>query len=176
MLPAYSRKYACLPRYDSFLQGPGSYSDSFFTPSYLHNSRYISRLDAAHRAKLAAQHRDPAVPAPSNALSASSSHPNLHRMAPSHRGMTYDIIEKEPVSDDDLMPLPTRWDEQNKYTGLELSNDGLEVRYTGPVNRHDNNEAASVRADHPMPPCCGIYYFEITIQSKPKEGYVVYTV
>lgn len=93
-------------------------------------------------------------------------------MAPSHRGMTYDIIEKEPPSDEEqLMPLPSRWNERDRYNGLELSNGGLEVRYTGPVNKHDN-EAAAVRADHPMPPQCGIYYFEITIQSKPKEGYV----
>lgn len=173
LLPTYSRKFASLPGYDPFSQGPGSYNDTFFTPSYLSNSRYIHRLDAAHRAKLAAQHRDPtSASSTSNPLSTSSSNANLHRMAPSHRGMTYDIIEKEPPSDDEhLMPLPSRWNDQDKYGGLELSNGGLEVRYTGPVNKHDH-EAASVRADHPMPPQCGIYYFEITIQSKPKEGYV----
>lgn len=171
LLPTYSRKFTGLPGYDPFSPGPGSYSDTFFTPSYLHNSRYIYRLDAAHRAKLAAQHRD-ASSSTSNPLSASSSHVNLHRMAPSHRGMTYDIIEKEPPVDDDLpMPLPTRWNDQDKYTGLELSNGALEVRYTGPVNKHDH-DAAAVRADHPMPAQCGIYYFEITIQSKPREGYV----
>lgn len=171
LLPTYSRKFAGLPGYDPFSQGPGSYTDTFFTPSYLSNSRYIHRLDAAHRAKLAAQQRDAAsASSTSNPLSTSSSNANLHRMAPSHRGMTYDIIEKEPPSDDDhLMPLPSRWNEQDKYSGLELSNGGLEIRYTGPVNKHDH-EAASVRADHPMPPQCGIYYFEITIQSKPKEG------
>lgn len=174
LLPPYSRKYAGLPGYDPFTPGPGSYSDTFFTPSYLHNSRYIYRLDAAHRAKLAAQQREPAAPSSStsNPLSASSSNVNLHRMAPSHRGMTYDIIEREiPGDDDQLMPLPSRWNEHDKHAGLELSNGGLEVRYTGPVHKHDH-DAAAVRADHPMPPQCGIYYFEITVQSKPREGYV----
>jgi hypothetical protein len=174
LLPPYSRKYADLPGYDPFTPGPGSYSDTFFTPSYLHNSRYIYRLDAAHRAKLAAQQREPAAPSSStsNPLSASSSNVNLHRMAPSHRGMTYDIIEREtPGDDDQLMPLPSRWNEHDKHAGLELSNGGLEVRYTGPVHKHDH-DAAAVRADYPMPPQCGIYYFEITVQSKPREGYV----
>lgn len=91
--------------------------------------------------------------------------------------MTYDIIEKPPPSDDDEhhnrhpMPLPSCLSETEKHHGLELTNAGLEVRYMGPVNKSDQ-EAAAVRADHPMPPQCGIYYFEITILSKPKEGMI----
>lgn len=172
-LPAYSRQFASYLGYDGFLHGAtgssssSSSSSSFFVPSYLRNSRYVERLEAAHRAKLAAQRDAAARPS----LSASSSHVNLHRMAPSHRGVTYDIIEKEPPGqDDDLMPLPSRWNESDKYVGLDLLNDGLEVRYMGPPNKHDH-EAAAVRADHPMPPQCGIYYFEVTILSKSKEGY-----
>lgn len=34
------------------------------------------------------------------------------------------------------------------------------------------DEAASVRSDHPMPRECGIYYFEITILSRHKDGTV----
>ncbi|KAL2864906.1 uncharacterized protein BJX67DRAFT_373546 [Aspergillus lucknowensis] len=164
-LPSYSRKFASLPTYDSFFQNPGSFSDtaSSFTPSYLHNSRYISRLDAARRAKPASQ-RDGA--------SVASTQGSLPRIAPSYRGMTYDIIDREPASDDDHpMPLPSRWNDSDKYQGLELPNDGLEVRYTGAVNKQDH-EAAAVRADYPMPPQCGIYYFEITIHAKPKEGMI----
>lgn len=87
--------------------------------------------------------------------------------------MTYEIIEKElSTSADQLMPLPSQWSSSDRYAGLELSNDGLDVRYSGPVHKHDH-EAAALRADHPMPPQCGIYYFEIKIESKPKEGYVV---
>ncbi|EAU38602.1 conserved hypothetical protein [Aspergillus terreus NIH2624] len=175
-LPPYSRKYASFPRSDPFFQNPGTFSDaasgSSFTPSYLRNSRYISRLDAAQRAK-AASHRDVFSSShASNPLSTSSSQASLPRMAPSHRGMTYDIIERETPGDDDhLLPLPSRWNDSDKYSGLELTNGGLEVRYTGAVNKHDH-EAAAVRADNPMPPQCGIYYFEITILSKPKEGMI----
>ncbi|KAI9043531.1 putative Ran-binding protein (RanBP10) [Aspergillus affinis] len=175
-LPPYSRKYASFSRSDLLFQNPGGLSDpvpSFFTPSYLRNSRYIARLDAARRAKQAFQ-RDAICSAsnPNNPLSTSSSQSSLPRITPSHRGMTYDIIEREPPGDDDhLLPLPSRWSDGDKYAGLELTNGGLEVRYTGPVNKHEH-EAAAVRADNPMPPQCGIYYFEITILSKPKEGMI----
>lgn len=174
-LPPYSRKYANSSRPDLFFQNPGGLSDpaaAFFTPSYLRNSRYISRLDAARRAKLASQRDAVCSSTPNIPLSTSSSQASLPRIAPSHRGMTYDIIEREPPGDDDhLLPLPSRWSDSDKYAGLELTNGGLEVRYTGPVNKHEH-EAAAIRADNPMPPQCGIYYFEITILSKPKEGYV----
>lgn len=175
-LPPYSRKYASYLRPNDFTQGLGlTDGPSFFTPSYLRNSRYISRLDAAHRAKLAAQQRDASTSTSTSnpPLSTSSSNAHLPRMAPSHRGMTYEIIEKEPsTTADELMPLPSQWSSSDKYPGLELSNDNLDVRYTGPVHKHDH-EAAALRADHPMPPQCGIYYFEIKIESKPKEGYVL---
>ncbi|EGC45852.1 ran-binding protein [Histoplasma capsulatum var. duboisii H88] len=108
-------------------------------------------------------------------LSASSSNVNLHRLAPSHRGMTHEIIEHPPSSSDDdnllVMPLPSRWSDQHKNAGLDLLNDGLEVRYLGNPLKLDH-EAAACRADHPMPPQCGIYYFEVTILSKPKDGMI----
>ncbi|KAL4901794.1 hypothetical protein BDW74DRAFT_169979 [Aspergillus multicolor] len=166
-LPPYSRKFASFPAYDPFFQSLGNFPESpssSFTPSYLRNSRYMSRLDAARRIKSGSQ-RD--------AASVSSVQGNLPRIAPSYRGMTYDIIDREPVGDDDdhITPLPSRWSDSDKYPGLELPNDGLEIRYTGPLDKQ-SHVAASVRADHPMPPQCGIYYFEITIHSKPKEGVI----
>lgn len=172
-LPPYSRKYANYLRSTDFSRGLGlTDSPSFFTPSYLRNSRYISRLDAAHRAKLATG-RDPSTSTSNPPLSASSSNVHLPRMAPSHRGMTHEIIEREPpTTTDELMPLPSQWSSSDRYSGLELSDEGRGVRYTGPAHKHDH-EAAALRADHPMPPQCGIYYFEIKIESKPKEGYVV---
>lgn len=172
-LPFYSRKYASASRPSDFPNGLAlSDSPPFFTPSYLRHSRYISRLEAAHQAKLAAQQQDASSSTLTSnpPLSASSSHVHLPRMPPSHRGMTHDIIEREaPTTTDPLMPLPTQWSSSDKYNGLELSPDGLDVRYSGPTHKHDH-EAAALRADNPMPPQCGIYYYEIRIESKPKEG------
>lgn len=172
-LPPWSRKYGGFLRSAEFPHGLGlTDTPAFLIPSYLRNSRYIARLETAHRAKIATQQRDPSSTTSNPALSASSSNVHLPRIAPSHRGMTYEIIEKEPPAPaDPLMPLPSQWSSVDKFSGLELSNENFDVRYTGPMHKHDH-EAAALRADHPMPPQCGIYYFEVKIESKPKEGYV----
>ncbi|KAK2756090.1 Ran-binding protein 9 [Arachnomyces sp. PD_36] len=191
-LPSYSRRYASTLDYTTssspLRHHPPSSSAAnttippFFTPSYLTNSKYVAKLEAAHRAKQAAQkessqnHNNNTTTSSttnqnSSSLSASSSNVNLHRMAPSHRGMTYDIIEHHPPREEEnLMPLPTKWNDADKCAELDLSHEGLEVRHK--VQGQKEHDAAAVRADHPMPPQCGIYYFEVTILTKPKEGMI----
>lgn len=169
-LPPYSRQFANMPGYSS--NGYGS-AGSFFTPSYLRNSRYVAKLEEAHRAKVAAE-REHASTHSSNpaSLSTSSSNVNLHRMAPSHRGMTYDIIEHAPLSEDDsLMPLPSKWSDEERNSGLDVLGDGLEIRYNGPSSKTDM-DAAAARADFPMSAQCGIYYFEVEIKNKSKDGMI----
>lgn len=149
----------------------GAHNSGFFKPTYLRESKYMEKLEAAHKAKLAAQ-REAHSAHSSNpgSLSTSSSSVSLHKMAPSHRGMTYEIIEHQMLVDDEsLTPLPSKWAEADKSAGLEIGADGLDVKYVGLTKLHDH-EAASARADNPMPPQCGIYYFEVTIVSKGKEG------
>lgn len=84
--------------------------------------------------------------------------------------MTYDIIESNPPKEEDeeLIPLPSRWSEQDKYPGLDISNDGRDVKYSGTGSKAEI-EAASVRTDYPMSPACGIYYFEVEIKNKNKD-------
>ena len=83
--------------------------------------------------------------------------------------MTYDIIESNPPKEEEhLMPLPTGWSEQDKYPGLDVMNDGQDLKYSGSASKADI-EAASVRADYPMSPACGIYYFEVEIKQKSKD-------
>lgn len=167
-----------------------------FTPSYLRNSSYAARLHADHQRERArarsgvfGDHQDD-VNAASRYSAAgqvgSQSVAGFPRIAPSHRGMTHEVIERDSPSmssdaadgaaagaEDEAMPkLPSRWSDTDRHTMLETLHGGLEVKYTGPLNKHDH-EAAAVRTDHAMPPQCGIYYFEITILSKPKEGCVI---
>ncbi|MCJ1322701.1 Ran-binding protein 9 [Xylographa vitiligo] len=151
---------------------PGS--GGFFVPTYLRDSKYLERLEDAHRAKVLAQKETTVAHTNghSASLSKNSSSVSLHKLAPSHRGMTYDIIEHQPAAVfDGPTPLPSKWLELDKYGGLEIVGDGLEVRYTGPLRTHDH-EAAAARADHPMPSQCGIYYYEVTIISKGKDGMI----
>lgn len=35
-----------------------------------------------------------------------------------------------------------------------------------------HNDAASVRTTHPVPAACGLYYFEVKIISKGRDGYM----
>lgn len=144
--------------------------NGFFTPTYLRGSKHIERLEAAYKARLVAQREaHPPHSVPHGSLSTSSSSVSLYKMAPSHRGMTYEIIEHQPHLDDEgVTPLPSKWAAVNKNGGLEISADGLDVRFVGPTKLSDH-EGAAARSDHPMPPQCGMYYFEVTIVSKGKE-------
>ena len=149
-------------------------ANMFIRPSYLRGTRYLEKLEAVYSTKIAGQ-RD-AVAAQSTStpasLSASSSSVSLHRMAPSHRGMTYDIVENHPAWDDDTVPpLPSKWADVDRCGGLEVFSDGQDIRYLPGLKTHDH-EAAAARTDFPMPPQCGIYYYEVTLLSKGKEGYV----
>lgn len=145
----------------------------FFIPSYLRGSRQARRMDEVNSARLAAQ-RDARSAHSSNAasLSTSSSSLNLHKMVPSHRGMTHDIIERATTQipyEEMASPLPSRWVASHEVSGLDLGHAGLEARYSGLTKQHD--EAAVVRGDHPIPRECGIFYFEVTVGTKQKERY-----
>jgi hypothetical protein len=127
-------------------------------------------LEEAHTAKLAAQ-REYKSTHSSNAasLSTSSSSVNLHKVAPSHRGLTHEVIERAPVFvDEPVTHWPTKWNESDRFNQLELDEGGRLAKFSGTQKTHD--EAAAVRADFPMPRQCGIYYFEMTVMSKGKEG------
>ncbi|KAG4432636.1 hypothetical protein IFR05_011889 [Cadophora sp. M221] len=172
-LPRFSSAFGALVNGHGYGGLGGGHGDQFFTPSYLKGSKYVQRLEDAHRAKVAAHKEGHSTHSSQpGSLSTSASSLNLHtKIAPSHRGMTYDLIEKAPpIEDEMLAPLPSRWNSQDKYGGLEVLSDGQEVKFTGPKSDRERDlEACAIRADHPMPPQCGIYYFEVTIISRKRE-------
>jgi hypothetical protein len=175
-LPSFSSAFGSLTNGPSYGGSGGGHTDHFFVPSYLRGSKYVQRLEEAHRAK-APMHKDgSAQSSQPNSLSTSASSINLQaKMVPSHRGRPFDLIEKTPSTEDEVVPpLPTKWNTQDKYGALEVMGDGLEVKFTGSKSVNDRDyEACAIRADHPMPPQCGIYYFEVTIMSRKREEYVV---
>jgi hypothetical protein len=67
-------------------------------------------------------------------------------------------------------PLPRQWSTVYKCQTLNLSHGNLRVTYKGPGKTH--KDAASVRTEYPIPAACGIYYFEIKIVSKGRDGYM----
>lgn len=173
-LPKSSSAYGLLANGNGY-GDVGGHMEHFFVPSYLKGSRYVQKLEEAYKAKLLSHKDGPSAHSSQpGSLSTSNSSINLHaKIAPSHRGMTYDLIEKAPPVEDDVLPsLPTGWNGNDKSGGLEVLSDGQEVKFTGVKSSSDrDHEACAIRADHPMPPQCGIYYFEVTIISRKREEY-----
>lgn len=167
-LPSYSSQSG----HWNSMGAPAQEVPPFFVPSYLRGSKHAEKLEEVHKAKLAAQREHKSTHS-SNAgsLSTSSSSVNLHKMAPSHRGLAHEVIERAPVLiDEPVAPWPTRWNDGDRFSQLELEDGGRMAKFAGTQKTHD--EAAAVRADFPMPRQCGIYYYEITVISKGKDGYV----
>lgn len=75
-----------------------------------------------------------------------------------------------PNVNEEETPLPRAWSTKDKYTYIGLSQNNLRVHYKGHGKTH--KDAASVRATHPIPAACGLYYFEVRIVSKGRDGYM----
>ncbi|RIB18788.1 hypothetical protein C2G38_2084758, partial [Gigaspora rosea] len=63
-----------------------------------------------------------------------------------------DLDLKTSYSD---IALPTAWDIKDKSPFIDIDSSGLKVNYKDP----DDFKAAVVRANHPVPSECGIFYF-----------------
>lgn len=59
--------------------------------------------------------------------------------------------------------IGTRWRENGNFS--------TDANAIGPVKNSDQ-DAASVRANHPIPPSTGLFYFEATILSKGRDGFI----
>ncbi|EGF84396.1 hypothetical protein BATDEDRAFT_2468, partial [Batrachochytrium dendrobatidis JAM81] len=66
--------------------------------------------------------------------------------------------------------LPSSWNPKDKGSILDLSNNNVRVSYQG--SGKSDADAASVRANTFIPPQTGIYYFEIAVTSKGRDGYI----
>lgn len=72
--------------------------------------------------------------------------------------------------DPSLYPLPVAMSAEDRSNRLDLAEEGRVVKYTGP-GRNDS-DAAAVRSNIPLPPQVGIYFYEVTVTSKGREGYI----
>jgi len=75
-----------------------------------------------------------------------------------------------PFVKQDDTPLPRAWSTKDKYNYIGLSQNNLRVHYKGHGKNH--KDASSVRATYPIPASCGLYYFEVKIVSKGRDGYM----
>lgn len=70
----------------------------------------------------------------------------------------------------DVNLLPKHWSSKDKANFIILSEDGLKVHYKGVGKTH--KDAAAVRATHSIPQSCLLYYYEVKIVSKGRDGYM----
>ncbi|XP_015610415.1 ran-binding protein 9 isoform X2 [Cephus cinctus] len=75
-----------------------------------------------------------------------------------------------PMVNEEETPLPRSWSPKDKYSYIGLSQNNLRVHYKGYGKTH--KDAASVRTTHSIPAACGLYYFEVKIVSKGRDGYM----
>uniref|UniRef100_T1IZ84 Ran-binding protein 9 n=1 Tax=Strigamia maritima TaxID=126957 RepID=T1IZ84_STRMM len=75
-----------------------------------------------------------------------------------------------PMVNEEETALPKSWSPKDKYNFIGLSQNNLRVHYKGVGKTH--KDAASVRATHAIPAACGLYYFEVKIVSKGRDGYM----
>lgn len=74
---------------------------------------------------------------------------------------------------DDISKLPQIWSAESRAPPIGLTADYLGAYFrTHNRREEDDKSAAAIRADHPIPPSCLLYYFEIKIISKGKEGFI----
>ncbi|KAG0254435.1 hypothetical protein DFQ27_006838 [Actinomortierella ambigua] len=76
------------------------------------------------------------------------------------------VEERSPLK----YQLPSRWSCTDKLDQMELAEDDLQVKYVG--EGEEDTDAAAIRANRPIPPQCGIYYFEVYIKNKGRHGYI----
>lgn len=65
---------------------------------------------------------------------------------------------------------PSAWSQKDKCKHLTLDESLLRVSYKG--SRKYENDAAAVRADCPIPPSAGIFYWEVHIVDKGRVGHI----
>lgn len=70
----------------------------------------------------------------------------------------------------DVDELPLSWSNKDKASFITLSDNNLRVHYKGIGKGH--KDAASVRAEKPIPQSCLLYYYEIKVICKGRDGYM----
>ncbi|KAG2235865.1 hypothetical protein INT48_008168, partial [Thamnidium elegans] len=67
--------------------------------------------------------------------------------------------------------LPQFWLKTIKSRYLEISSNGYDLSYTTRLGKNDVSETATIHTNFPIRPQCGIYYFEIRVVRKGRDGY-----
>lgn len=177
-LPAFSRAFDVFMAADDD-DDEESTKAKFFVPTYLKSSTYMQKLREAEEAKIQAK-KDSKRPSVSKSPSNGVGFAPASLPPGSHRGLSHTVIERPQAFEEktQLAPLPTRWNTNDIAEGLELTDNGLGVKFSDSRPSHErerDHEAYAVRADFSIPPQLGIYYYEVQILSGKRDEYVIHS-
>ncbi|KAF4983314.1 hypothetical protein FZEAL_1252 [Fusarium zealandicum] len=142
-LPSFSRAFNMLMAAEAADGSFQNEQEPFFVPSYLEGSTYVQQLEEAYRSKLQAHDSTP--------TSANGFTQNLTTFTPqhplppgSHRGMSHTVIERPPSFEEEhtLAPLPSRWNKDDQWGGIEIQPDGLSIKFAGAKSQHEREPEA----------------------------------
>ncbi|KAJ2933593.1 hypothetical protein H1R20_g3540, partial [Candolleomyces eurysporus] len=77
------------------------------------------------------------------------------------RRATAPTPQPAPTQPQAVFSLPTKWSVTDRSIHLTISQDGRDLTYTA---GNGDKDGASARTDIPIPPACGIYYYEVEIR------------
>lgn len=69
------------------------------------------------------------------------------------------------------IPLPVSWDKRITHASLSVGSDGRELVFAGPSSTGEAN-AGAARTVYPIPPACGIWYYEVEILERGSKACV----
>lgn len=67
-------------------------------------------------------------------------------------------------------PYPTCWNPEDRCGLLNIGHDRMRIEYVG--EGKNDGEAASIRADQPIPAQIGVFYYEMSIKNKGRDGFI----
>ncbi|KAK7468487.1 hypothetical protein VKT23_002993 [Stygiomarasmius scandens] len=136
---------------------PPSSPVSFPVPAYLNHSslRHLLQTDVS-----------PTLPITHRQYLSSTDSDDDSNVSPPPR-------DPGPVTSlDHPLQLPTRWDSETCHQHLSLSDNGRELTFQSASSTTTDSNAAAARTVQPIPPACGIYYYEVKVQSKGQKAYI----
>lgn len=143
-------------------------------PNYLKDSPYAELVKRQYKQRRANhssdKQRDNVLPGSTDSTPSSVySAIRKAKLKASGSAFLLSVDNADKLEDMDLR-LPSAWNPNDKGQCVELSSDNRRLKYVG-VGK-DDTDAASVRSNFPMRSQCGIFYFEVEIVSKGRDGYI----
>ncbi|TFK30672.1 SPRY-domain-containing protein [Coprinopsis marcescibilis] len=154
-------------------------AQAFPRPSYLDNSSFRDGfITEAPPPLVPLRKPDPSIPGtsrqygPVSTLVPSSDSDDESIATPPPRPTPSAAVASSSSQQSPRFKLPSRWNTEDRHNYLSISPDGRDLTYNGSNAPHGDKDGAAARANCPVPPACGIYYYEVQLRGKEQKSHV----